>query len=104
MPMGNNKLFLPVKAEIRKKIKKEAGDYVDIILYSDPSKLEIPKEILLCFKNEPKKIYENFMSFSEGEQKSYLDWIYGAKTQDTKANRILKMMNKLAKNQKLRQK
>jgi hypothetical protein len=26
MPMGNGKFFLPVKAEIRKKIKKEAGD------------------------------------------------------------------------------
>lgn len=26
MPMGNGKLFLPVKSEIRKKIKKQAGD------------------------------------------------------------------------------
>ena len=27
MPMGNGKLFLPVKAEIRKKIKKQSGDF-----------------------------------------------------------------------------
>ncbi len=35
MPMGNGHLFLPVKAEIRKKIKKQEGDYVDIVLYPD---------------------------------------------------------------------
>ena len=35
MPMGNGKLFLPVKSEIRKKIKKVAGDSVHVILYPD---------------------------------------------------------------------
>ncbi len=95
MPMGNGKLFLPVKAEVRKKIKKEAGDYVHVILYSDESKLEISDEIIHCFKNEPQKIQDTFLSFTEGEQKSYLDWIYSAKTVDTQANRIAKMMNRL---------
>lgn len=97
MPMGEGKLFLPVKAEIRKKIKKQKGDYVKVILYSDESLLEIPTEIIECFKNEPKKIYETFLHFSEGEQKAYLDWIYKAKTDETKANRILKMMIRLEK-------
>ena len=32
MPMGNGTLFLPVKAAIRKKIGKEEGDHVQIIL------------------------------------------------------------------------
>ncbi len=92
MPMGNGKLFLPVKAEIRKKIKKQAGDYVHIVLYADNSTLEIPSEILACFKNEPKQVLQNFTSFTEGEQKMYLDWIYKAKTEETKANRIAKML------------
>lgn len=97
MPMGNGKLFLPVKAEIRKKIKKQEGDYVKVILYSDESLLEIPFEIIECFKNEPKKTYQNFLLFTEGEQKTYLDWIYQAKTDDTKAKRIIQMMNKVHK-------
>ncbi|MEM8525378.1 MAG: YdeI/OmpD-associated family protein [Bacteroidota bacterium] len=97
MPMGNGKLFLPVKAAIRKKIQKQAGDYVHIILYSDESELEIPVEILECFENEPKKVLENFLSFSEGQQKAYLDWIYGAKTEETKANRIVRMMERVEK-------
>jgi len=97
MPMGNGKLFLPVKSEIRKKINKKDGDYVNVILYSDNSLLEIPEEILDCFENEPKKIHSTFLNFTEGEQKAYLDWIYNAKSDETKANRILKMMNRLEK-------
>ena len=32
MPMGNGQLFLPVKAAIRKKIGKETGDWVQVVL------------------------------------------------------------------------
>ena len=95
MPMGNGRLFLPVKAEIRKKIGKEAGDYVHIVLYADDSKLEIPQEIMECFENESPELLKTFLSFTEGEQKAYLDWIYEAKTDETKARRILKMMDRL---------
>ena len=97
MPMGNGRLFLPVKAAIRKKIKKEAGDYVRVLLYTDESPIEIPEEIILCFKNESPKIYETFLNFTEGQQKSYIDWIYDAKTEATQAERIAKMMERLQK-------
>ena len=98
MPMGNGKLFLPVKSEIRKEINKGAGDYVKVILFSDASLPEIPDEILECFENEPGGVLANFQRLSEGDQKSYLDWIYDARSDDTKARRILKMMNRLARN------
>lgn len=104
MPMGNGRLFLPVKAEIRKKIGKQKGDYVHIILYADDSMLKIPQEILECFEDEPKRVLETFLSFTEGEQKAYLDWIYEAKTEDTKADRILKMMERLKKKRKFHDK
>jgi len=99
LSMGNNKLFLPVKAEIRKKIKKQVGDNVTLRLSIDKSALKIPTEIILCFENEPQKTYKNFMSFSEGQQKAFLDWIYSAKTEDKKAERIIKMMDKAIKNE-----
>jgi len=98
MPLGNGKLFLPVKAEIRKKIKKQAGDYVKVILYSDESPLTLPQEIVECFELEPKKVLKNFLAFPEGQQKAYLDWIYSAKTEETKAKRILQMMERVSKN------
>ncbi len=37
MPMGNGKLFLPVKASIRKIIGKKEGDKVYIVLFADNS-------------------------------------------------------------------
>ncbi|MEL6143495.1 MAG: DUF1905 domain-containing protein, partial [Bacteroidota bacterium] len=60
MPMGEDKLFLPVKKDIRKKIKKEAGDYVKIILYADDSPVVIPDEIIECFRNEPPQLHSTF--------------------------------------------
>ena len=98
MPMGNGQLFLPVKAAIRKKIKKEAGDWVKIILQPDESPLGIPEEILECFGNEPPLLYERFTSFPEGDQKAYLDWIYEAKTDETRVRRIVEMMERLQDN------
>ena len=95
MPMGNGHLFLPVRAEIRKKIGKQAGDYVHVTLFADHSTFEIPEELLLCFENEPKALHDTFMGFTEGEQKVYVDWIYEAKREETRANRIVKMMERL---------
>src|SRR3982751_6241488 len=68
MPMGNGSLFLPVKAEIRKKIKKDVGDLIHVILYPDAEPLETPEEILLCLKDEP-SAFKFYNSLSESEQK-----------------------------------
>lgn len=97
MPMGRGKLFLPVKAALRKEIKKESGDYVKVVLYRDYTSLEIPVEIEECFRQEDPDLRKVFMQFSEGERKRYLDWIYVARKEETKAQRILKMMDKLSK-------
>jgi hypothetical protein len=96
MPMGNGKLFLPLKAAVRKKIKKEAGDYVKVTLYKDDSAIEIPNELELCLKDEP-QAYESFISLSKGEQKAYIDWIYSAKKDQTKVERIAATINKIIK-------
>ncbi|MDX5419156.1 MAG: YdeI/OmpD-associated family protein [Hymenobacteraceae bacterium] len=100
MPMGNGKLFLPVRAEIRKKIKKQAGDWVRVILYADNTPPEVPEELLLCLKDEP-AAYHTFLSYTHGEQKAFVDWIYTAKTDDTKVERIVQTINKLLSHKKL---
>ena len=100
MPMGNGKLFLPVKAEIRKKIKKQEGDYVHVILYADNDPLEVPGEMLICLQEEPAAL-EFFNSLSESEQKFYIQWVYSAKKEETKINRLAKTINRLLKKQKL---
>jgi len=101
MPMGDSSLFLPVKSTVRKKIGKEAGDTVRVVLYHDRSPLPIPTEITACFENEPKSTYETFLSLTDGQKKAYLDWIYEAKKDETRANRIVAMMDRLEKGLKL---
>ncbi|OAQ38943.1 hypothetical protein A5893_12965 [Pedobacter psychrophilus] len=93
-PMGNGSLFLPVKAEIRKKINKKEGDLVRIILFADHLPTEIPEELALCLKVEP-NVYETFVSYTNGEQKTIIEWIYTAKTDKTKVERIAKMIDKI---------
>jgi len=95
-PMGDGSLFLPVKAEIRKKINKKEGDYVHIILFADNLPTEIPEELKLCLMDEP-MVYETFLNYSNGEQKTIIEWIYSAKTDITKVERIAKTIDKIIK-------
>lgn len=100
MPMGTGELFLPVKAEIRKKIGKKEGDWVRVVLYADDSGLAIPEELLDCLKDEP-KAYANFLKLAESAQKEYRDWIYSAKKDETKVARIAKMIDMLLAGKRL---
>jgi hypothetical protein len=94
MPWGNGKLFLPVRAEIRKKIKKQAGDWVHIQLYLDNTANEVPEEFLLCLEDdqEAKSFFE---TLSESEQQFYIKWIYEAKKDETKVSRIVNTLRNL---------
>jgi hypothetical protein len=93
-PMGNGNLFLPVKAEIRKKLNKKEGNYVHIILFADNFPTEIPEELKLCLMDEP-NAYEAFLNYTNGEQKIFIEWIYSAKTDTTKVERIAKTIEKI---------
>lgn len=100
LPLNNRKLFLPVKAAIRKKIGKKGGDYINVILYPDTDPTEIPEELLLCLLNEP-EAHKTFLSYTDGQQKAFVDWINSAKKIETKAKRITITLSKLAKGEKL---
>ena len=94
MPMGNGQLFLPVRAEIRKKIGKKAGDWVNVILFSDNCPAEIPEEFQVCLMEDP-DAHKAFAGLSDGEQKKIIDWIFSAKTEDKKVERMAETMNRL---------
>ena len=93
-PMGNGSLFLPVMAEIRKKIRKTAGDSVHVVLYADVLPDQITEELQLCFKEEP-GVYEAFMCCTSEKQQRIIRWIYSAHEDSEKAERIVKTMNDL---------
>ena len=99
MPLANGKLFLPVKKEIRKKIGKQKGDRVHIVLYADKDPTEIPEELLLCLLDNP-KAHATFLRYTDSQQKMFIDWIFSAKTDQTKVNRITRAIEHLEKGKK----
>lgn len=99
MPLGNGHLMLAVKSEIRKIIKKHAGNTVHIILYEDNIPVEIPEELMLCMKYED-DILEKFKNYSDAEKNAFINWIYSAKTEQTKADRIAKTITMVQNGEK----
>ena len=95
MPIGNGKLFLPVKSEIRRKIGKKVGDWVTVILYADNGLTEIPDEFVQCLESD-QTAFDTFYKLTEGEKKRYVEWIYSAKKEVTRISRIAQTLNKLS--------
>jgi hypothetical protein len=91
MPMGNGELFLPVRAEIRKKIGKQAGDTVKVILYRDEEEVHIPEELQDCLADDPAAA-QKFKQLATAEQKEIIRYIYSLKDDQRRADRIAFLM------------
>ncbi len=91
MPNGKGQLFLPVKAAIRKKIKKEAGDRVHVILFADNAPLEFPPELTECLEDYP-SASQSLSRYTDGEKKAFVEWIYSTNNENTKVERIARMI------------
>lgn len=105
MPMKNGNLFLPVKAEIRKRIGKEAGAWVDLVLYSDTvaleeSSLSTEEELLLCLEDEPNAL-KNYKKCSKAEKEAFIQWIDNAKNEEAKVERMVQAIDRLARSFKV---
>lgn len=96
MPMGNGRLFLPVKAEIRHKIGKQAGDTVRVILFADTVSVYIPEELHLCLASSP-QAQRAFTALSELKKDEIIEHIYSAKTEEIKVQRIVELLQSLEK-------
>ena len=95
-PLGKGTLFLPVKAAIRKKIGKQAGDTIRVRLYADDLPAFVPEELELCLQDEP-AAYENFTRLAEDEKKKCMAWIDAAGSEGKRISRIAQLINDLAK-------
>ncbi len=94
LPMKDGRMLLPLKLAVRKKIKKQAGDQVHVVLYADDSAVEVPDDLLACLLESP-KAYAFFQRLSDSNKKYYIDWIEEAKKLDTKVERISKAIHLL---------
>jgi hypothetical protein len=99
-PLKDGRFFIPFKAEVRKVLEKGVGDYVKIVLFEDLSAFVTPAEIIDCLKIEI-GAYEKFMQFKENHRFEFINWIYSAKKEETQAQRINIMIDKVLRGERL---
>src|ERR1700753_4010202 len=52
LPMGDGDFIMPLKAEIRKILRKQKGDSLQVELVVDKKPVEPPKDLLECLEDE----------------------------------------------------
>ncbi len=88
MPMGGGHFILPLKADIRKGIRKGEGAMLQVCLEEDVDfKLEVPDDIYDCLADDP-EAFSYFNSLPESHRRYFINWINSAKTTPTRAKRI----------------
>ncbi|WP_240410580.1 YdeI/OmpD-associated family protein [Hymenobacter oligotrophus] len=95
MPMGNGRSFLPVKAEVRKIIGKQAGDTVRLVLYAEAQPLAVSDEDLLACLADAPAAEATYARLSPPEQTAWLNWVRAAPTDDAKVARMVAALARL---------
>jgi uncharacterized protein YdeI (YjbR/CyaY-like superfamily) len=99
--MGEPYHILIVLKGIRKKIARDIGDEVEVVLEEDtqPRIVEVPRDLLQALAKAPaaKEAFEK-MSFTH--QKEYVNAILEAKHASTRSDRIAKTIGMLKKSNK----
>ena len=93
MPMGEGEFIMALKAEIRKAIHKNAGAMLHVELEEDVDyKIEVPDDLMECFDFEP-EAHDFFNSLAKSHREYFIKWIEQAKTNETRAKRIINTVN-----------
>lgn len=93
LPMGEGGFILPLKADIRKGIRKEAGAMLQVQMEEDKDfKIEIPEDLQDCFDFEP-EAFDYFNTLPKSHRNYFIKWITDAKTAETRNKRIVNTVN-----------
>ncbi len=96
LPMGEGNFIIPINAEIRKGLGKRKGAMVLVKLEEDKRPVELNSEFMQCLADEPAAL-EYFNSLAGSHRNYFSKWIDSAKTEETKAVRIARAVNALAR-------
>ena len=93
MPMGEGSFIMALKAEVRKGIHKSKGAMLQVKIEEDLDyKIEVPDDLQECFDFEPEAL-ELFNSLAKSHRDYFIKWIESAKTNETRAKRIINTVN-----------
>ena len=94
IPMGEGDFILVMNAELRKKLRKEAGAYVSVELEADNDLFVWDPDFIACLEEDP-EARSFFDSLAPSHQRYFSKWIESAKTMPTKEARIVATLKAL---------
>ena len=97
LPMGGGNFIMTLNAATRKGIKKQKGATVKVKMEADTNEMKPPEELMDCLRDEPAAL-AYFNSLTRGHRNYFTNWINSAKTDPTKAKRIVATINALNRN------
>ncbi|AQG78166.1 YdeI/OmpD-associated family protein [Spirosoma montaniterrae] len=100
LPMGKNgdsdaAFIMPINADMRRSIRKEAGVSVQVELAIDTDPLPVSDDLLACLADEPAAL-AFFQTLPKSHQVYYSNWVEEAKSIDTKTKRIAQAVTGMA--------
>lgn len=87
LPMGEGDFIMPLKAAVRKEIRKQKGAKLMVELEVDKAVIRPPKEMMDCLADEPAAL-AHFNSLPGSHQNYFGNWVRQAKTDGTRTKRI----------------
>lgn len=92
LPMGqsvstDSAFIMPINADMRRSIRKEAGATVRVCLDLDTDPVPLSPDLMACLADDPTAI-DFFNTLTKGHQNYFSNWIEEAKTTETKTKRI----------------
>lgn len=99
IPMGEGDFIIALKADLRKRLRKEAGANVELFLQEDKDfKVEMPEDLEICLSEE-KHLMANFLKQPKSHQNYFINWINSAKTEATRTKRLVMTVNAMDEKQ-----
>lgn len=95
LPMGEGNFIMALNVDIRKSIKKQKGDLVQVQMEEDKKEKKLSAVFLECLEDDSRAM-KFFKTLPPGHQRYFSNWIDSAKTDATKAKRIAQAINGLA--------
>ncbi len=95
LPMGDGTFIIPINADMRRNLRKEAGSTLRVQLAFDDNPQLESADFLLCLEDEPQAL-AFFNTLPKGHQNYFSKWIESAKTSETKAKRIAQAVHGLS--------
>ncbi|GAB2958736.1 YdeI/OmpD-associated family protein [Hymenobacter coalescens] len=96
MPMGQGRLFLPINAALRKRLAKQAGDTVRLVLYdASPAAGIAEADFEECLAEQPAAL-RHYRQLLPAQRLSWRQWVAAAPTEAAQVARAERALVLLA--------